>query len=304
MADCLALIGIFLAAFLLAGCASVGRVELDSANQNSRVRMVVIHHTTSDFQRALDALTLPSDRPVSAHYLLPEPGDSTYGEQGLKVHALWPEEKRAWHAGVSHWAGRSELNDISIGIELVNQTYCHEEETDSAAENGADPASICFYPDFAVEQMDMLLDLLRDISERHPGIKPVNIVGHADIAPQRRIDPGPRFPWQRLFREGFGAWYDDETVVRYWEHFRTDMPSMLQLQDALQTYGYPIVLSGSYDTQSRKVIRAFQMHFTPSQVTQEFGPRTAAVLFALIEKYHPGQLSRLLRSPESTSSTP
>ncbi len=278
------------------GCTSTGSVVVNSANQNSRVTVVVIHHTSTDFQESLDILTLPSHRPVSSHYLVPEPDDPSYTDKRLKLHALVPEGQRAWHAGVSDWAGRSVLNDMSIGIELVNRTWCHAEAENVTAEDQEQRDSICFYPDYAISQIDMLLDLLGDILERHPDIKPTNIVGHADVAPQRKIDPGPRFPWQRLYRLGFGAWYDDETVVRYWERFNSEMPSVLQLQDALHTYGYEIVLSGDSDTQSRNVVRAFQMHFVPWRVTGTFDAGSAAALFALIEKYRSSHLERLLQN--------
>jgi N-acetylmuramoyl-L-alanine amidase len=282
---------------LATGCTSSSPVVLESANQNSRVRVVVIHHTSIDFQESLDVLSLPSERPVSSHYLVPEPDDPSYTKKLLKLHSLVAEEQRAWHAGVSYWAGRSALNDMSIGIELVNQTHCYTEETieDEESPDPDNPDEICFYPDFAISQIDMLLDLLGEILERHPDVQPINIIGHSDVAPQRKIDPGPRFPWQRLYRQGFGAWYDDETVIRYWQQFKTQMPTTLQLQDALHTYGYEIELSGAPDLQNHNVVRAFQMHFVPWHVSGKFTAESAAALFALIEKYRSNDLERLLQ---------
>ena len=128
---------------------------------------------------------------------------------------------------------------------------------------------------------------------RHTEVKPTDIVGHADIAPQRKIDPGPRFPWQRLYQLGYGAWYDDDTVFRYWEQFRLELPPVLTLQTALNYYGYDIELSGEHDKQSRNVVRAFQMHFLPWQVSGEFNDETVAVLYALLEKYRPEKLELL-----------
>lgn len=283
-----------------AACDTQSTVVIESANQDTRVRIVVIHHTTADFQESLDILTKPSDRPVSSHYLLPEPGDTSYSNQDLRLYSLVREEARAWHAGASYWAGQTALNDMSIGIELVNQTYCHKSvaTADSgAAPDGSEnqePARICFYPDFAESQLDMLSKLLEGILERHTGVKPTHIIGHSDIAPQRKIDPGPRFPWQRLYRLGYGAWYDDETVIRYWEQLRQQPPPVLTLQTALHTYGYGIELSGEHDRQSRNVVRAFQMHFLPWQVTGEFTDETVAVLYALLDKYHAPKLEPLL----------
>lgn len=281
-------------------CETQNTVIVESANQNTRVRMVVIHHTTADFQESLDILTEPSDRPVSSHYLIPEPGDPSYPRKKLKLYSLVGEEERAWHAGLSYWAGRTALNDMSIGIELVNQTYCFKSKQASDPEDALDnseyrqPARICFYPDFADSQVEILTDLLKGILKRHPEIKPTDIVGHSDIAPQRKIDPGPRFPWQRLYRMGYGAWYDDATVIKYWEQFRGGIPTILNLQTALNAYGYAIEFSGEHDIQSRNVVRAFQMHFLPWQVTGEFSAETAAVLYALLDKYYPAKLELLL----------
>jgi len=270
-------------------------VVMESDNQDTRVRIVVIHHTTADFQDSLDILTKKSDRPVSSHYLVPEPGDPSYSGKDVRLYSLVREEARAWHAGSSYWAGKTSLNDISIGIELVNQTYCRKSEEPIAPDAlEQKPARICFYPDFAEPQLEILLDLLEGILQRHTEVKPTHIIGHSDIAPQRKIDPGPRFPWQRLYRLGYGAWYDDDTVVKYWEQFRKEMPPVLTLQTALNTYGYNIELSGEHDEQSRNVVRAFQQHFLPWQVSKEFSVETAATLYALLEKYYPSELELLI----------
>jgi N-acetyl-anhydromuramyl-L-alanine amidase AmpD len=281
------------------------RVVIESENQDTRVRIVVIHHTTADFQESFDILTKDSDRPVSSHYLVPEPGDPSYANKNLKLYSLVREEKRAWHAGSSYWAGKTSLNDMSIGIELVNQTYCHKSEEIIPPEAiDQEPARICFYPDFAEPQLEMLLDLLNGILQRHTEVKPTDIIGHSDIAPQRKIDPGPRFPWQRLYRLGYGAWYDDDTVVKYWEQFRKELPPVLTLQTALNTYGYGLELSGEHDKQSQNVVRAFQMHFLPWQVTGEFTDETVAVLYALLEKYYVSDLELLIAEDNAEPNTP
>ena len=108
---------------------------------------------------------------------------------------------------------------MSVGIELVNQTYCRKTEQTTPPEQAEQAsARICFYPDFADSQLEILTGLLGDILSRHTEVKPTDIIGHSDIAPQRKIDPGPRFPWQRLYRLGYGAWYDDDTVFKYWSN--------------------------------------------------------------------------------------
>lgn len=285
----------------LTGCATGEKVMVESANQDTRVRIIVIHHTSGNFQGSFDILTKDSANPVSSHYLIPEPADGSYTGKDLKLYQLVREEGRAWHAGTSYWAGKTALNDMSIGIELVNQTYCRKSEQSPAPEQAdQEPARICFYPDFAETQMEMLIDLLKGILSRHTEVKPTDIVGHSDIAPQRKIDPGPRFPWQRLYQLGFGAWFDDDTVFKYWERLRLEPPSVLTLQSALHEYGYDIELSGEHDQQSRNVVRAFQMHFLPWQVNSEFTDETIAVVYALLEKYRPEKLELLLTTEPST----
>ena len=272
------------------------KVVVNSENQDTRVRVIVIHHTSEDFAGSLNILTKESSRPVSSHYLIPEPLDPSYTEEELKLYQLVPEEARAWHAGGSYWDRKVALNDMSIGIEIVNQTYCRNAESQVAPAQSETVASrICFFPDFAESQIVMLTDLLKEILERHEEVTPTNIVGHSDIAPQRKIDPGPRFPWQRLYKLGYGAWFDDETVVRYWEQFRLNMPSTLMLQEALHEYGYGIDITGINDEQSSNVIRAFQLHFVPYRVTGEFDAESAAILYALLEKYHPKRLEELVK---------
>lgn len=324
-----------LAIILLSACTNNSMVREDSENFNSRVSIVVIHHTTANFEDSLRILTKRSGRPVSSHYLVPEPGDPTYKEKKLRVYQLVPETGRAWHAGNSYWNGRISLNDQSLGIEIVNQTYCVTgdsgpvsaiEDSDTNSEGSAvkgdtvpglnsaaptvntvtvpgfgEPARICFYPDFPETQMALVIELLDDILERYPDISPTSIVGHSDIAPDRKIDPGPRFPWQRLYRLGYGAWFDDDAVVRYWERFRRAPMPLANVQRALAAYGYDIKPTGEVDEHTQNVLRAFQMHFRPSQVNGQASLETTAILFALIEKYRASELeSLLLVEPEPT----
>ncbi len=291
---------------VLAGCAgSSPTVRVPSENQNSRVSIVVIHFTAIDFYTSLTVLTERSSRPVSSHYLIPEPNDASYDKSRLRVYELVPEVRRAWHAGVSHWRGRTALNDQSIGIELVNVPTCHRlpdaEQPDTgvpAAGSAAtfdpnEPEEVCFFPDFAESQIQLLAELLGDILERHPNIEPTHIVAHSDIAPDRKIDPGPRFPWERLHELGYGAWFDEDTVIRYWRQFLETPLPLANIQAALNTWGYDIETTGVMDRQTRDVLRAFQMHFRPFEVTREATPITAAILFALIEKYYPDELAPL-----------
>jgi N-acetylmuramoyl-L-alanine amidase len=287
------------AVILATSCTTTGKkgtVVLDSANQDSRVNILVLHHTSSDFHDSLFVLTEETSRPVSSHYLVPEPMDDSY-EAGddLKVYQLVEEDQRAWHAGSSYWKGQTKLNNVSIGIEIVNETYCHRAEGMNQGETADWPSeTICFFPDYPENQMAIVIDLVKGILERHPGIKPTHVIAHSDIAPQRKIDPGPRFPWERLHELGIGAWPDDETVIAYWEKFNRQMPTVLQMQEALHTYGWQIETTGELDEQTRNVLRAFQHHFLPYRVTKEFTVETAAVLYALIDKYYADELEPLL----------
>lgn len=175
--------GVLLAAISLAGCASFTAdttlpvTVVASPNQDvRRPTMVVLHYTTNDdVDHSIDTLT-SAIRKVSAHYLIARDG---------KLYQLVPEDRRAWHAGQSYWAGEADVNSRSIGIELDN--------------NGYEP--------FEEQQINTLLSLLQDIQTRHK-IKPGNVVGHSDVSPGRKIDPGAYFPWQRLAKSGFGLWCD------------------------------------------------------------------------------------------------
>ncbi len=278
------------ASWALASCSSLRLVDVESETQSSRIDHVVIHFTTADFAESLRLLTQRTERPVSAHYLVPESGDSSYPRSRLLVHRLVDEERRAWHAGRSFWRGAEALNASSIGIEIVNRSACSGLDLLSDA---ATPEDACEFRDFDPEQIDLVIELLLDILERHPRIDPVDIVGHADIAANRRLDPGPKFPWRRLHEHGIGAWYDDATAAGYLERFEASPPDLALLQRALAAYGYDIDATGEYDAQTRAVLRAFQMHFRPSNWSGMADAETAAIAFALLEKYWPESLTGL-----------
>jgi N-acetylmuramoyl-L-alanine amidase len=274
---------------LLGACGSPAVREAVSVNHDSRVRFLVIHHTAEDFGRSMELLTQPSPYPVSAHYLIPEEGDPTYPADELEVYQLVDENRRAWHAGGSSWEEKIGLNGQSIGIELVNLTHCV-----SPIDADVEPAEVlCFYPDYSARQIELLIALATEILARHPDITPTRVVAHSDIAPSRKRDPGPRFPWQRLYEAGIGAWPDDGTVARYWTRFRETPPTITSVQQALAAYGYGIEVSGELDRQTRDVLHAFQLHFRPWEVTGEPTAGTVATLFALVEKYFPQRVPAL-----------
>ena len=178
------LTGLFgLLVVFLAGCASFqpdtslpARVVASPNHDARQATMVVIHYTTNeDVDHSLNTLT-SSLRKVSAHYLIDAQGNLVQ---------LVPENRRAWHAGQAYWAGVTDINSASIGIEIDN--------------TGSGP--------FEEAQITTLLNLLTDLQTRHK-IRAANVVGHADVAPGRKVDPGPYFPWRRLAQAGFGLWCD------------------------------------------------------------------------------------------------
>lgn len=269
----------------LAACARLDFVDVPAEIQSERIDHLVIHFTGEDFGESLRLLSERTAVPVSAHYLVPAPDDPTYARRRLRVHRLVDEDRRAWHAGTSYWAEATELNARSIGIEIVNESGCTDILPD--LEPRSPENQRCEFHAFAPEQIELVIALARDILERNPGIDPADVVGHGDIAPDRRIDPGPTFPWRTLYEHGIGAWPDDETVARYRARLEAAPLRMAQLQRALAAYGYRIDITGANDVQTRFVLRAFQAHFRPSNWSGEADTETAAILFALLEKYRP-----------------
>ncbi|HGD8066016.1 TPA: N-acetylmuramoyl-L-alanine amidase AmiD [Escherichia coli] len=264
------------AALLLAGCAGEkGIVEkegyqLDTRRQAQaaypRIKVLVIHYTADDFYSSLATLT---DKQVSSHYLVPAVPPRYNGKP--RIWQLVPEQELAWHAGISAWRGATRLNDTSIGIELENRGWQKS-------------AGVKYFAPFEPAQIQALIPLAKDIIARYH-IKPENVVAHADIAPQRKDDPGPLFPWQQLAQQGIGAWPDAQRVNFYLAgrapHTPVDTASLLEL---LARYGYD-VKPDMTPREQRRVIMAFQMHFRPTLYNGEADAETQAIAEALLEKY-------------------
>lgn len=233
-----------------------------SPNYNQRIFYLVLHYTALNFEDSLKVLTDPVKQ-VSAHYLVPE----TNIDGQRKIFELVPEEKRAWHAGISTWGKRTGLNDTSIGIEIVNLGY-----KDEAGKR-------IWYP-FTEYQIESVIQLAKDIVERYQ-IQPTCVIGHSDVAPGRKVDPGPLFPWKKLYESGVGAWFDEQALeIKY--HDEIDIT---KLQNNLKTYGYAIQITGKLDQQTRAVVQAFQMHFRPRDYSGNPDAETIAILENLIKKY-------------------
>jgi N-acetylmuramoyl-L-alanine amidase len=200
---------------------------------------IVLHYTgMATGAAALERLCDPAAE-VSAHYVVAEEG---------RIFQLVPETRRAWHAGQSFWAGATDLNSASIGIEIVN--------------GGHDFGS----PPFPDAQIAAVIALCQDIARRH-AVPARRILAHSDIAPGRKADPGERFPWARLAAAGVGHYIPPHGLGE-------DSPLALgaageqvaALQRDLAAYGYGLVINGRYDATTEAAIVAFQRHFRPARV--------------------------------------
>ena len=238
-----------------------GRAVIDrpSPNRDERpadagpVDTLVLHYTGMVSAEAALARLTDARARVSAHWCI--------GEDGT-LWRLVPEERRAWHAGLSEWRGRRSLNDVSIGIELVNPGHEHG------------------YRPFPPAQMDALVDLARAVVARHP-IDPRNVVAHADIAPARRQDPGELFDWARLAAAGIGLWPPTagEAVTEGPSLHQGDRGAAVsRQQQRLRAVGYGLAVDGDFGTATAAVVRAFQRHFRQARVDGVIDAGTMAVL--------------------------
>jgi N-acetylmuramoyl-L-alanine amidase len=224
----------------------VNAVDLPSPNHAPRpaaavIDVLVLHYTELPLRESLDILRDGTrEHRVSAHYVLAEDGT---------VHRLVPEDRVAWHAGRSHWRGREALNATSVGVEIVN---LHGDRHD--------------YPK---PQIAALIELCHGIFGRHPAIVPRNVVGHSDIAPKRKIDPGLRFPWQALAKAGIGLWPKAGAA-----------PVAGDIHEALQRFGYP----PPGEVAPVEIVKAFQRRFRPGRVDGEADPETRALLGGLLDQ--------------------
>lgn len=239
--------------------------------QNFRQKYIILHYTALDDYKSVTVLTQQS---VSAHYLVNNLGDN-------EIYQLVDENKRAYHAGISAWRNDKNLNDTSIGIEIVNPGY----KTDASGNR--------IFPEFADAQIKKVAALVKDIANRYM-IPPTNILAHSDIAPTRKQDPGPKFPWKKLYDEyQIGMWYDEAVKQAFSdqinpEDFATslvDPQFIFKYQTALKSLGYGVEPSGTVDDATKKTIQAFQFHFRPGKFDGVMDAETWAILQALNSKY-------------------
>ena len=205
-----------------------------------RPHLILLHYTgMPSAATAIEWLAHPKSK-VSCHYVVDDTGEITQ---------MVPEAARAWHAGVSYWAGETDINSASIGIEIHNPGHEHG------------------YPDFPLEQMQAVAALSRDIAERR-AIAPEGILAHSDVAPGRKIDPGEKFDWAWLAEAGVGHWVEPappESGGRSYA-INEEGADIAEAQELLRRYGYNIEVNGRLDQWTATVLRAFQLHFRPARV--------------------------------------
>lgn len=252
-----------------------GPYPVGTTNFNLRKpNYVVIHHTAQDSVRqTLNTFTIPRTQ-VSSHYVIADNGE---------VYHMLNDYFRAWHGGSGKWGNTTDLNSTSIGIELDNDGY----------------------EKFSTAQINSLLTLLKDLKEEYK-IPAENFIGHSDMAPSRKVDPNPTFPWERLAEEGFGLWYDVETVERLQlardtireESVRVSDSTQLQKPEltenmekssefvpenfnpimALRIIGYDV-------SNPKAAIKAFKLHFIQENIDAELTDYELKVLYNLYQKY-------------------
>lgn len=216
--------------------------------------ILVLHYTgLPSVTRSIAVLADP-DCQVSCHYVIDEVG---------RITQMVPERLRAWHAGVSSWHGHTDLNSMSIGIEIQNPGHQHG------------------YPDFPDTQMRAVVALAKDIVTRH-AIRADHVVAHSDIAPLRKDDPGEKFAWSDLWAAGIGHWVTPEPIDAMPAPATPSGADVREAQKLLQNYGYACPQSGTIDAVTGKVITAFQRHFRPARVDGRLDASTLATLHKLV----------------------
>ena len=232
-------------------------IEAPSPNFDARTAppdMVVLHYTGMPTGEAALARMCDAQARVSAHYMVEEDG---------RIFRLVPEERRAWHAGKSFWKGETGLNAVSIGIEIVN------------------PGHEFGYRSFPDPQVAALVELLGDVRERWD-IPDRRILGHADVAPDRKEDPGELFPWRTLAHAGHGLWAESGAAPGAPLSEGDEGAGVFALQAGLTRLGYDCAPSGKFDAQTKTVVVAFQRHWLQTRWDGIADGETRARLVSLL----------------------
>ena len=242
--------------------------------------LLVLHYTACEESRANRLFTnsVLHKRNVSPHYLVNREGHIT---------RFVPEDKRAWHAGHGIWHGETDVNTVSIGIETINLGYRRRWYPAGTRVSGSNKE----WYSYDERLFQTLAALCKDIVERYD-IQSRHIIGHSDMSTYkntdylgRNLDPGPLFPWERLYREyGIGAWYDLSSPLK-----NVTLPDALSkvkwAQENLLKYGYACPQTGDFDEGTKRAVKAFQMHFRPTNIAGEIDDETINILAQLVDKY-------------------
>ena len=221
--------------------------------------MLVLHYTGMKSAKAAVARLRDPEARVSAHYVVDEDG---------AILRLVAEERRAWHAGQGGWQGETDCNAASIGIEIVN------------------PGHEFGYRDFPEVQIDAVISLVSDIRTRWT-IPDARIIGHSDLAPERKQDPGERFPWKRLASVGHGLWFEPaaERTAALGVPLAVGDEGLgvVVLRAGLHRLGYALTPGGDYDEATRLTVEAFQRHWRPGRVDGIADGETRATLMGVLQ---------------------
>jgi len=232
-------------------------IEAPSPNFNERKvppDILVLHYTGMQTGEAALQRLCDAAAEVSSHYLVEEDG---------RIFRLVAEERRAWHAGVSFWKGETDINGRSIGIEIVN------------------PGHEFGYRPFPEAQIASVIALISDIRSRWD-IEDSRIIGHSDVAPARKDDPGELFPWKQLAEAGHGLWVEPAAAPGDPLSEGAEGAGVFALQAGLTRLGYDCAPSGTFDGRTTEVIRAFQRHWRQERVDGIADGETRARLIALL----------------------
>jgi N-acetylmuramoyl-L-alanine amidase len=241
--------------------ADFGRAEVcPSPNHNERLGVdrpdiLLLHYTGMPSAEGAQAWLCAPESQVSSHYIVHEDG---------RVVQMVPESRRAWHAGKSVWAGETDINSRSIGIEIANAGH---------------PAGLPDYPD---RQIQSVIELCLECVERHQ-IAPERVLAHSDVAPIRKVDPGENFPWYSLHSAGVGHWVEPAPIGggRFFQRGDRGQP-VEALQSMLSLYGYGIEITGEFCAQTEGVVAAFQRHFRQVKVDGVADSSTIETLHRLL----------------------
>lgn len=234
-------------------------IKRPSPNFNDRrlpLSILVLHYTGMETGEAAIERLCDPDAQVSAHYVV---------EEGGRIVQLVAEDKRAWHAGKGVWRGCKDINSASIGIEIVNGGYDFG------------------LPDYPEAQIEAVLALCQGILVRHP-IRACDVIGHSDLAPDRKQDPGEKFPWKRFSEAGVGLWPQAVLSVLAPCAPGDEGSAVTALREALCEIGYGVAPTGAYDEALKAVVLAFQRRFRPERLDGLADEQTCALIEGLRRK--------------------